>query len=143
MREVVKFSGCFVCGDENDCGLKARFFVCEDGSVETEYKVDQRFVGYADVLHGGILASLLDEVMIKAILKDQILAVTAGMEIKFKKPVFIGQTMKLVGKITAHKGRIYKTEGHAYVDEIEVGSALGTYVEAKQDLAGILKNSFK
>jgi len=143
MKEVVKFRECFVCGDENECGLKARFFVCEDGSVETEYTVEERFIGYAGVLHGGILASLLDEVMIKAILKDGTLAVTAGMELKFKKPIMVGQTIKLSGKVTAHKGRLYKTEGVACVNEVEVGSAIGTYIKARDELANILENSFE
>lgn len=143
MKEVVKFKDCFVCGDQNRNGLQARFFVQEDGSVATEYTADERFIGYAGVLHGGILASLLDEVMIKAVLKDDILAVTANMEIKFKKPILVGQTIKLIGRITAHKGRIYKTEGTARVGEVEVGSAVGTYVEAKDELATILENSFE
>ena len=110
---------------------------------ETEYTADERFIGYAGVLHGGILASLLDEVMIKAVLKDDILAVTASMEIKFKKPIMVGQKIKLVGRVTAHKGRIYKTEGVARVGEVEVGTAVGTYVKAKDDLAEILENSFE
>ena len=45
MKEVAKYKQCFVCGDENSHGLKARFFVREDGAVISEYKVDQRFVG--------------------------------------------------------------------------------------------------
>ncbi len=143
MREVVKFSECFVCGDKNSCGLKAKFYVQEDGSVATEYKVEKEFVGYADVLHGGVLATLLDEVMIKAILKDDILAVTASMDVKFKRPVYVDQTIKLRGKVIGSRGRVFKTEGVAEVEGKTVGTATGTYVKAKGELADTLKRSLE
>jgi len=143
MREVAKFSECFVCGDENSCGLKARFYVQEDGSVTTEYRVEERFVGYAEVLHGGILASLLDEVMIKAVLKDGILAVTAAMEVKFKRPIYVDQIIKLSGRVKECKGRVYKTEGIARVNGEIAGTASGTYVQARGELADTLARSLK
>ena len=143
MKEVAKFSECFVCGEKNSCGLKAKFLVQEDGSVATEYKVEKRFVGYSTVLHGGILASLLDEVMIKAILQENILAVTAGMELKFKKPIYVNQTIRLMGKVTSRKGGLFKTEGIARVDDQVVGTATGTYIRAKGDLAETLASSLE
>lgn len=141
MKEVPKYKQCFVCGEENSHGLKARFFVREDGAVVSEYIVDERFAGYAKVMHGGILASLLDEVMIKAVLKDDIIAVTASMEIKFKKPVYVGQTIKLSGWVVQSKGRVFKTEGLAEVDGTAVGSATGTYIRAKGEFAALLSES--
>ena len=143
MKEVAKFSECFVCGEENSCGLKARFYVQDDGSVITEYKVEERFVGYAEVLHGGILASLLDEVMIKSVLKDGTLAVTASMEVKFKRPVYVDQVIELTGKVMENKGRVYKTKGEARVDGEIVGTASGTYIQAKGELADTLARSLE
>jgi len=143
MHEVVKFSECFVCGDNNECGLKARFWVQDDGSVTTEYTVSERFVGYSGILHGGIVCSLLDEVMIKAVLKDDILTVTAGMELKFKKPVYVGQKIELVGRVISTRGRLYKTEGEARVGDDIVATATGTYVRAKGELADTLRESLQ
>jgi uncharacterized protein (TIGR00369 family) len=143
LKEVAKYRQCFVCGDENSHGLQARFFVREDGAVITEYTVDERFVGYAKVLHGGILASLLDEVMIKAVLKDDVIAVTASMDIKFKKPVYVGQTIKLAGWIVQGKGRVFRTEGLAEVDGTVVASATGTYIQARGELADLLSESLE
>jgi uncharacterized protein (TIGR00369 family) len=141
MQEVTKYKYCFVCGDQNECGLKARFFVREDGSVESEYQVEERFAGYDRIAHGGITAALLDEVMIKAILKDDILAVTAEMELKFKAPVYVGQKLKLVGKVIEKRGRLYRTEGIASVDGKTVATATGTYLQARGELAEELAKS--
>ena len=50
---------CFVCGVENDNGLKMTFYTVGDGIVEAEYVVPERFQGYPGVVHGGIIASML------------------------------------------------------------------------------------
>ena len=141
MQEVTKYKYCFVCGDQNESGLKARFFVQSDGSVASEYTVEQRFAGYDNIMHGGIAASLLDEVMIKAILKDDILAVTAEMTVKFKAPVYVGQKMVLVGRVIESKGRLYRTEGVAEVAGKVVAEATGTYIRARGELAEELSRS--
>ena len=141
MQEVTKYKYCFVCGDQNESGLKARFFVQSFGSVASEYTVEQRFAGYDNIMHGGIAASLLDEVMIKAILKDDILAVTAEMTVKFKAPVYVGQKMVLVGRVIESKGRLYRTEGVAEVAGKVVAEATGTYIRARGELAEDLSRS--
>ncbi|MBD3380944.1 MAG: hotdog fold thioesterase [candidate division Zixibacteria bacterium] len=141
MQEVTKYKYCFVCGDQNESGLKARFFVQTDGSVTSEYTVEQRFAGYDNIMHGGIAASLLDEVMIKAILKDDVLAVTAEMTVKFKAPVYVGQKMVLVGRVIESKGRLYRTEGVAEVAGKVVAEATGTYIRARGELAEELSRS--
>lgn len=141
MREVSKYKYCFVCGDQNENGLKAQFFAVEDGTVRSEYIVEQRFAGYDNIMHGGIAASLLDEVMIKAILKDDILAVTAEMTVKFKSPVYVGQKLELTGRVLEAKGRLYRTEGRAEVDGKIVASATGTYIKARGELAEELAQS--
>lgn len=141
MQEVARYKYCFVCGDQNESGLKARFFVQPDGSVASEYTVEKRFAGYDNIMHGGIAAALLDEVMIKAILKDDVLAVTAEMNVKFKAPVYVGQKMILSGKVIESKGRLYRTEGFAEVEGKVVAEATGTYIRAKGELAEELSRS--
>ncbi len=78
MKEIVKYSGCFVCGDLNECGLRAGFYY--DGrQAVAEVEVGRRFEGYRGICHGGIIAALLDEAMIKAILAIDRYAVTAEL----------------------------------------------------------------
>ena len=142
MQEVAKYKDCFICGDQNKTGLQARFFELEDGSVVSEFVADRRFQGYKDILHGGVLAAMLDEVMIKAVLARGTLAVTAEIVIKFKRPVMTGQRIKLTGRITEESRRITRTIGNA-VDEsgLEVASAKATYIATKGDLKNLLSDS--
>jgi uncharacterized protein (TIGR00369 family) len=95
---------CFGCSPDNHFGLKMEFY--EEGDmVICEWTPDPRFGGYKSVLHGGIQATLLDELAAWTVqIKLRTAGVTANIDLKFKKPV---QTDK--GNIFL-KARIEKTE---------------------------------
>lgn len=137
----MKYSGCFVCGDQNKSGLKARFYE-QDGEVVTDLVADQAFEGYRGIYHGGVLATLLDEVMIKAILARGVFAVTAEITVRFRNPVPIGRRLRLIGRILHSRGRLYTTEGTALgVDGTVYATASGAYLEARDDLKSQLVQS--
>ncbi len=129
MDEIIKYSHCFVCGDSNEVGLKARFFQ-DDRQVFTEVKASDDFEGYRGIYHGGILSTVLDEVMLKAILAIGVYAVTAEMTVRFLKPVRTGDKIKFTGRVVTSKGRIYLTEGQAFGEDGQpVATAKGKYFE--------------
>lgn len=143
MKEIVKYSRCFVCGDQNEHGLKARFF--DDGDqVVTDLVTEPAFEGYRGIYHGGIVSTLLDEVMIKAILARDVLAVTAEITIRFRQPIGIGVKLRLAGRVVRVKGRVYVTEGEAVgEDGIVYATAKGTYIEAPPELRSQLAESIE
>ena len=110
MKPMKRYPGCFVCGDKNPIGLKVPFYVKGD-EVVAEYTAGRDFEGYKDVLHGGILSALLDEVMIRAILALGIYSVTSEIRVKFRKMVKTGDKLSLVGRLVEDKGRILTAEG--------------------------------
>lgn len=141
MKEIAKYSGCFVCGQNNDCGLKARFYFNDDRAV-TEYKAEKRFEGYHDIFHGGITAALLDEVMIKALLARNIYVLTVELNVKYLKPIYIGQKISFEGRLEKGRGRLYITSGKAINEEGEVvAEAAGKYLEAGGEMANKLLES--
>ncbi|MCP4685082.1 MAG: PaaI family thioesterase [bacterium] len=141
MKEIVKYSRCFVCGDENSHGLKAKFLF--DGKQATTcITADDAYEGYHGIYHGGIIATLLDEVMIKAILAGDIYAVTAEMTVRYHRPVAVGDKLNFAGRVTRCKGKIYFTEGEVTGDDgAKYASATGKYIEAKPELAARLAES--
>ncbi|MBU8934196.1 MAG: PaaI family thioesterase [candidate division Zixibacteria bacterium] len=141
MKEVAKYSHCFVCGDKNPDGLGARFFY--DGSqVVTRVKATEQFEGYRGIYHGGLIATLLDEVMIKAVLAIDRFAVTAEMTVRFIQPVRVGDELTFSGRVVKSKGRVFLTEGEVRNDADEIyATATGKYIEAGEGLREDLMKS--
>ncbi|MCG2722084.1 MAG: PaaI family thioesterase [Thermodesulfovibrionales bacterium] len=67
---------CFVCGEENENGLRL-FFTLLDGKICAEFTFSKVHQGYKDIVHGGLLSAVLDEAMVKASLMQGMPAVTA------------------------------------------------------------------
>lgn len=143
MKEIVKYPHCFVCGDQNDHGLNAKFFYDGEKAV-TELIADKSFEGYRGVYHGGIIAALLDEVMIKAILAQDVIAVTVELSVRYLVPVRIGDKLTFTGRILRTKGRLYVTEGEVRGDDSTIyATADGKYIEARADLKATLEESIE
>ena len=131
MKEIQRYSNCFVCGDKNQVGLKLDFYA-KDGKARTEFTPIKYFEGYKDILHGGILSTLLDEVMIKSILAKGILTVTSQIEVKFKKPAIIGEKLILEGEIKGERGRLILAEGKVFrEDGTVIAEAKGKFFKAE------------
>ncbi len=100
--------------------------------------------GYKGILHGGVLASLLDEVMIKAVLVKAVFCVTAELTVRYKKPAPISERLALFGHIEKKNGRVYTTKGWAKnrTGEI-VAEAKGKYFIPKDANVERLKESLQ
>jgi len=101
---------CFGCSPNNYLGLKMQFI--EDGdSVISKWDPEAHFAGYKSVLHGGIQATLLDEIASWCIqVKLKTAGVTANLDLRYKKPVYVDQGIILL------KAHIIKVEKRiAYV----------------------------
>ena len=143
MKEILKYSRCFVCGDQNEHGLQAKFYLEGDQAV-ARLTTRPEFEGYRGIYHGGIISSMLDEVMIKAILARDIFAVTAELTVRFQKPVGIGIELTFSGEITEHKGRIFLTSGKVCDNSgVVYATAAGKYLEARPELKDRLKDSIE
>ena len=91
---------CFVCGKKNPDGFKLDFEIKDNKTITTQYTPEKKYQGYADIVHGGIIAMLLDEVM--ETLPCKILNVpvaSAELTVRFKKPAKIGETLFFTGEI--------------------------------------------
>jgi acyl-coenzyme A thioesterase PaaI-like protein len=100
---------CFACGLENPVGLHLHIYEVEPGVVETTYTAPAHFQGYPGVLHGGITASLLDEVLGRAPMgsdpRHPRFVFTAKLEVKYRRNVPIGRELRIVGKTEKTRGR--------------------------------------
>jgi uncharacterized protein (TIGR00369 family) len=140
-KSIQKYSHCFVCGDKNDVGLKIDFYY-EQGKAKAEYEPNQNFEGYKEILHGGIISTLLDEVMIKAILAEGQMTVTSQIDVKFKIPALIGDKIFLEGWIKDDKKRFIIAEGRALKENGKIiAVSSGKYFKVKGQMKKQLERS--
>jgi acyl-coenzyme A thioesterase PaaI-like protein len=104
---------CFVCGIKNDAGLHMHFYDIGPGEVEALYTVDKRYQGYPGIVHGGILAAMMDEVTGRVFMQGEIprFMVTAELKLRYRKPVPIDVPLKLHGIAIKDNGRVGKAIG--------------------------------
>ncbi|HBH62508.1 MAG TPA: thioesterase [Nitrospiraceae bacterium] len=122
---------CFVCGPENPIGLKLDFHF--DGkTISTEFVPQKVHQGYMNIVHGGIISTLLDEVMVKLAIATGMPAVTAQMDIRLKKALKIGVRITVSAEITKDSKKIIEAYAKAVTDDaVVIAEAKGKLVKIK------------
>ncbi len=108
MREKQANShNCFVCGLRNPYGLQLKFYTTGPGEVSTEYTVPKQFEGYPGIVHGGIVAAMLDEVLGRAAMgadpANPRFLFTARLTIRYRKNVPVEVPLQVVGRLDQDK----------------------------------------
>ena len=127
---------CFVCGKNNANGLRLSFEIDkEKQTLKTTFVASPTFQGWDGIVHGGILSTLLDEAMAKLVYELGYEAVTATLEIKFRKPAFILEPIRVYGEVTEVSKRLIRAK--AYISK-EDGTilAVGNSTFMKQKGSG-------
>ena len=123
---------CFACGKENPIGLKIDFTVDGD-SCTGEFTGTENHVGWHDTVHGGIIYSALDDVTANVLYRQRRKAHTAKCEIRYRNPLYVGETVLLTGWIEKEKGRlvILKGEARRKSDGILVADCAASFMISK------------
>lgn len=101
---------CFGCGPANSNGLQLEFFLAEDHSVVCLPTIPHAFDGHAGILHGGIVATLLDETMSKSVRARGFTAMTRHMEVDYLRPVPSATPLRIEARVTRSEGRKHWSE---------------------------------
>ena len=104
---------CFVCGRKNPAGLYMQFYDNGKDEVLSEYTVAERYQGYPGIVHGGILASMLDEVVgrVAMIGDHHHFMVSVKLQVLYRHPVPVKTPLIIRGHIIRIRGRLGKAQG--------------------------------
>jgi len=131
---------CFACGSLNAHGLQLELHA-EADTCWTELALDPRFEGWEGIAHGGIVCTILDEVMAWALVDHDVWGLTARMQVEFKRPVPIGRPIRAEGRVTETRRRIVTASGR--IIDAGTGQVLATseatYVGANEARKAELK----
>lgn len=123
---------CFGCGPANVTGLQLEFLLAEDGSVVCVPTISDKFEGPAGYLHGGIIATLLDEAMSKSVRALGLTAMTRQMEVEYLRPVHSGAPLRLEGRLVRSERRNHWTEARILSPRGHVlAEAKGLFIEVR------------
>jgi uncharacterized protein (TIGR00369 family) len=103
-------SRCFGCGPVNPIGLRLEFFQAEDGTIVCLPTIPTSFEGPPGYVHGGIIATMLDETMSKTTRALGLKTVTGQMEIEYLRPVHSATPIRIEGRLLRSEGRKHWTE---------------------------------
>lgn len=128
---------CFVCGVDNAFGLKSRFYVTENNELIAVFHPLNEHQSYPNVIHGGISATILDEVIGRAIMMttdSNTFGVTIELKVRYKKPVPLDSELKAIGRIIKDRGRIFEGTGELYLPNGDIAvEAEGKYMKRRLD----------
>jgi uncharacterized protein (TIGR00369 family) len=135
---------CFACGELNEHGLRLELHTDASG-CRTDLTLDPRFQGWEGVAHGGILCTILDEVMAWSVIGRGTWGVTARMAVEFRRPVAVGRAIRAEGEVRQASRRLFRTAGR--VLDAETGEILataeGAYVAAPPDRLAALQARYR
>jgi acyl-coenzyme A thioesterase PaaI-like protein len=120
---------CFVCGPANPIGLGVTFSL--DGDVcRGEFTPGPEHMGYDQVTHGGIVFSLLDDVMANWVWLQGERCFTAKADIRYRAELPVGTPIRLEGRCVKRKGRLAQMEGLLIrrEDDFVVAEASGSFM---------------
>jgi uncharacterized protein (TIGR00369 family) len=133
---------CFACGRDNPIGMRLRIELGE-GSASATWTAGEDFVGWSDKVHGGIVATLLDEVMAWAPSSYDSWAVTAEMTIRYRSPATPGEELRAEGRVVERRRRIYEVRGEVRgADGRLVAEGSGRYLGASPSAKADLKERY-
>lgn len=125
------YEHCFGCGPENPMGLHLDDFEVVDDSVVAEFTPRPEYQGFGGVLHGGVLATALDEILAwSAILLAGSPAVTAKLELRYRNPAPAIATYRLTGRVVEDRGRRLVLSGTCHVDDRLIAQAEGVFLKS-------------
>lgn len=122
---------CFACGELNTTGLRLRLHLAGKGSW-TEIVLSDRFEGWQGIVHGGILATIADEVMAWSLFTDDHVGLTARLAVEFRRPAPLDRPIRADGWIESRRRLRYDTTARI-VDATSgelLAEATGIYVAA-------------
>lgn len=129
---------CFGCGELNRHELRLRFTPDPDGNgVSALFCPPPRVEGYPGVVHGGIVTTVLDEVMAWSLYRHDIWAVTGALTTRYRQPVRIGEETQATGYLLRDRRRVLEMRGEirSLADGMLLAEATATFVRVSEEQA--------
>jgi uncharacterized protein (TIGR00369 family) len=126
---------CFACGRENKEGLQLEFtYPPGNGKAETRFTPSDKYQGWQGFVHGGILVTLLDEVMAKAAAQAGFRVLTGEITAKFKQPACVAEPLRCEAQVENVRKKIVYASAAVFKEDgtIVAQATSKMFISAKQ-----------
>ena len=133
--ELPHTAGCLVCGRENPHGLKLALHVDDaTGVVRVAFTPRPEHTGFEGVVHGGVLATVLDEAMVwAAIWAGRRLCLAAELTVRFRRVAQVGEPLEAVARVTDARARLVQTAAELLKGPYPVTTATAKYIRLPEE----------
>ena len=125
---------CFCCGEHNAQGLQLRYRYPQPGQAHTSFAIPDHFTGWKEVVHGGLLAMVLDETMAHACASKGLNGFTGQISVRFRQPVRVGTIVEAAGQILTERRRVVTAAARLTADGTTIAEAQATFVVPSQSV---------
>lgn len=125
--------GCWACSPMRTDGLQLAFEICKDGSVMTRFDCSETYAGYNGVLHGGIVATLLDAAMTHCLFARQEVAMTADLRVRFRSAVRVGTSAMIRAWSVRTRGAMEELRAELWQEGELRALARGKFIRAESN----------
>ena len=120
---------CVVCGHVNGHTPRLRFAVADDGSVQAVFQPDRACEGYTGILHGGVIATLLDAAMTNCLFAHGRCGLTAELNVRFRHPVVSDTPLRLRACVERSSPPLYVLRAEIQQAGQVRATAIGKFME--------------
>ncbi len=120
--------GCLLCGPSHPRGMRLDFKLREDGGVEAVVKGSKALEGYRGILHGGVIAALLDSAMTNCLFARGVKGLTAELKIRYLRPVALRAPFLVRAFPERAYGNFYALKAELLQDEILKAKGTGKFL---------------
>ena len=101
---------CFACGSLNPIGLHMEVSY-RDHRAFSRFALKKEFQGWENIVHGGVVATILDEIMAHAVIHYVGQGVTTSLQITYRAPLHVGEEIEVTGYVAEEKKRLVIARG--------------------------------
>jgi len=128
VREQVH-ANCVVCSLSHQQGLGLEFSLLTDGSVQARFECGEAFEGYADTVHGGVIAAALDGAMTNCLFAHGRAGLTGELKVRYRHPVLTNHVATVRGWIERSSPPLYLARAELFQDDEVKATATGKFMD--------------
>lgn len=141
LDQVREISGCLhprcvLCGPQNPWSLRLQFLPGEDGSVQTIFRGHERLQGYEGILHGGVIAALLDAAMTHCLFYHGVHVVTAALDIRYLEAVPLEVPLVVKARPVSMRPTLYRLQAEVEWEGRVLASAEARFMPPRKGSRG-------